>query len=126
MLKHVPTDKRHQGFSLVEVLVATAVIAIAIPALMLLMMQQADNAGTLRDKTIATWIAENTLNRLRIERQLSGVALTRTLHEEVTMAGMQWLVATEPQATAFGALLKYRTSVSLEQDKLVTLDTFIN
>ena len=119
--------KRQQGFSLIEVLVATAVVAFTIPALMLLMMKQADNAGTLRNKAIASWVAENTIVRLRLERELSGTTLRRSVDETVNMAGAQWQVLTEPEQTGLGALLRYRTVVSLEEDQpLATLDTFIH
>jgi len=119
--------KRQQGFSLIEVLVATAVVAFTIPALMLLMMKQADNAGTLRNKAIASWVAENTIVRLRLEKELSGTTLRRSVDETVNMAGAEWQVFTEPEQTGLGALLRYRTVVSLEDDQpLATLDTFIH
>lgn len=115
------------GFTLLEVLVAIGVVAFTIPALMLLMMKQVDNAGSLRNKTIATWVAENTLTRLRLERQLSDTVLRDTVEEKVTMAGIEWSVRTEPEETGLGALLRYRTSVGLRDDEpLATVDTFVH
>jgi general secretion pathway protein I len=116
-----------RGFTLLEVLVATAIVGLTIPALMLLMMKQADNAGSLRDKAIATWIADNQMIRLRLERQLSQSTLRSTVEERVEMAGTEWLVITEPEKTAVGALLRYRTTVGLERDvPIVTLDGYIH
>lgn len=119
--------KKSDGFTLVEVLVAIAVVAFTIPALMLLMMKQADNAGALRDRTIATWIAENTQTRLRLERELNDSTLTSSVEERITMLGVEWIVVTEPEETNLGALLRYRTTVGLRDDEpLVTLDSFVH
>jgi general secretion pathway protein I len=120
-------NKRNRGFTLIEVLVAIGVVSFTIPALMLLMMKQADNAGSLRNKTIATWVAENTLTRLRLQRRLEDATLRDVTEEKVEMAGTEWIVITEPEETGLGALLRYRTTVGLEKDKpLVTVDTFIH
>ncbi len=127
--------RQHQkqaGFTLIEVMVALAIVAFTVPALMMLMMQQADNAGNLRNKAIATWVAENTLTRLRLERELNDTLLRAPLEETVTMAGVEWVVLTEPEQTAEGSLLLYRTKVALkgegliEDTSLVTLDMYVN
>jgi general secretion pathway protein I len=116
-----------RGFTLLEVLIATAIVGLTIPALMLLMMKQADNAGSLRDKAIATWIADNQMVRLRLERQLSQSTLRSTVEERIEMAGTEWLVMTEPEKTTVGALLRYRTTVGFERDEpIVTLDGYIH
>jgi general secretion pathway protein I len=116
-----------RGFTLLEVLIATAIVGLTIPALMLLMMKQADNAGSLRDKAIATWIADNQMVRLRLERQLSQSTLRSTVEERIEMAGTEWLVVTEPEKTTVGALLRYRTTVGFERDEpIVTLDGYIH
>lgn len=116
-----------RGFTLLEVLIATAIVGLTIPALMLLMMKQADNTGSLRDKAIATWIADNQMVRLKLERQLSQSTLRSTVEERVEMAGTEWLVITEPEKTTVGALLRYRTTVGLERDEpIVTLDGYIH
>ncbi len=116
-----------QGFTLLEVLAAIAIVGLTIPALMSLMMTQADNAGSLRNKTIATWVAENTLTRLRLERQLSNTTLRDRLTENVTMAGVEWVVITEPEETGLGALLRYRTTVGFNEDEpLVKVDSFVH
>ena len=103
-----------------------AIVGLTIPALMLLMMKQADNAAGLRDRAIATWIADNQTTRLRLERQLSNSTLRSEVEERVDMAGTEWIVVTEPEQTTVGALLRYRTTVSLTNDNpIVVLDSYI-
>ncbi|MEO0676169.1 MAG: type II secretion system minor pseudopilin GspI, partial [Pseudomonadota bacterium] len=57
---------RDQGFTLVEVLVAMAVLAIALTAGLRLINQQTRFASALEDRVFAHWVAMNTM----AERQL--------------------------------------------------------
>lgn len=53
--------KRSTGFTLVEVLIALAVLAVALAAVMRLMGQAIDLSAALRDRTIALWVAQDRL-----------------------------------------------------------------
>lgn len=75
------------GFTLVEVLVAVAVLAIALSAVIGAMAQQANNAGYLRDKTLALWVAHNRLAELQLDEELPG---TGRSDGEVEMSGVEW------------------------------------
>ncbi|GAB5453477.1 MAG: hypothetical protein Hals2KO_38050 [Halioglobus sp.] len=66
-----------RGFTLVEVMVALAIVAITLPALMMTLYQQADDTAYLRDKTQAQLVAADKLTELRLR-----VAATRELKAE--------------------------------------------
>ena len=53
--------KRIAGFTLIEMLVAVAVLAIAMAAILGGMARYADNAGHLRERTLGLWVAHNRL-----------------------------------------------------------------
>lgn len=55
---------RHAGFTLLEVLVALAVLAIALAGLVKASGDNAVNGAYLRDKTFAHWVAMNRLVEL--------------------------------------------------------------
>ncbi|MBI2397794.1 MAG: type II secretion system minor pseudopilin GspI [Xanthomonadales bacterium] len=58
--------KRARGFSLVEVLVALAVVAIALVALLAAAGRMARDADHLRELTLADWVAANVLVETRL------------------------------------------------------------
>ena len=119
--------KRNGGFTLIEVLVAVAILSFTVPALMGLMMQQTDSAASLRDKTIAYWIAENKVTELRLEHQLTGRLLNREQIDKVEMAGTEWDTRVDIEQTLEGVLVRYRVQVGRDPDNmLVTLDTYLN
>jgi general secretion pathway protein I len=58
--------RRERGFTLVEVLVALMVVALALAALMVAVSGAARTSGYLRDKTLAQWIALNRITEVRL------------------------------------------------------------
>lgn len=56
---------RHTGFTLIEVLVALAIVAIALLAALRAAGQGTDAVGELRSRLFATWVAKNVLTEER-------------------------------------------------------------
>lgn len=88
------------GFTLVEVLVAVAVLAIAMAAIIKATAENGANAGYLRDKTFAHWIASNKL----AEMQLSGAWADGGQDSNRRFAGKQWPVHVEITAFPSGLI----------------------
>jgi len=75
------------GFTLVEVLVALAVLAIALSAIMRALSQSIDTSTSLRDRTVAMWVAQN---RLTTHQVLHDFPALDTTEGEAEMAGHVW------------------------------------
>ena len=58
---------RPSGFSLIEVLVALAVLAIAMTAVLKTAASAADNTSYLRDRSFGHWVAMNRVAEVRLE-----------------------------------------------------------
>lgn len=75
------------GFTLLEVLVALAVLALAMGALVLTASREAQSLGDERARTLAQWVAANAI----AEARLSGPLPTSGRRSgEVSMGGQHW------------------------------------
>ena len=75
------------GFTLLEVLIALAIVAMSAGALLGTITSSASNVSYLKDKTLAEWVALNRLTELRIGQQFP-VEGKRTDYAE--MGGVRW------------------------------------
>lgn len=83
---------RSGGFTLIEILVAMAVLAVALTALIKGSSLHTSNAAYLRDRTLATWVAQNQLVKLQLARTWPSIGKK---DGKVEMAGIEWQWKTE-------------------------------
>lgn len=83
--------KQNNGFTLLEVLIALAIIAIAVSALLQSSSQDIDNSRYLQNKTFANRLILNTVNK--IQADLVNPPYPPYEHvETATMANLKWIV----------------------------------
>ncbi|MES2918950.1 MAG: type II secretion system minor pseudopilin GspI [Pseudomonadota bacterium] len=88
-----------RGFTLLEVLVATAIFAVAALGLLTAQRNQIRTDQHLDTKTFAHWVALNHLADLRLNRVFPDLGEVRS---EAQMAGREWQLVTRAQATPTG------------------------
>jgi general secretion pathway protein I len=83
----MPPEARQSGFTLIEVVVAIAVVALGMMAVFRVVHDTVNNSIYLRDRTLATWIADNRLAEMRLASALPSVDETKG---EVDYANARW------------------------------------
>ncbi len=79
--------RANRGFTLIEIIIAVAVLAAAMGAIITGMARYADNASYLREKTVALWVAHNHLTELELEPVWPQLGKS---DGDVEMAGAEW------------------------------------
>ncbi len=80
---------KSRGMSLIEVLIALAIFSASGLAILNVTSQQIQIAGYLERKTLATWIADSTLQELRLNRVKPELNWNK---KQMTFAGQTWYV----------------------------------
>lgn len=96
------------GFTLLEVLVALVVVAVALAALLKGVSGNAVNAAYLRDKSFAQWVAMNVV----AERQLGMSEGKKSERGEAEMGGRRWRWSARLKDTFDEAIWRLEVEVS--------------
>jgi len=101
---------RSAGFTLIEVLVALAVIALGLTAVIKALNDYTDATSYTRQKTLASWIATNKLTEISVAPAWPSIG---DYDEDVEFARQQWRCAIEVSETPVTNLRRVDVSVSL-------------
>lgn len=107
---------RSPGFTLVEVMVALAIVALALPALLFALQQQVDATGYLRDKSMAHAVAANKLSEVRILALARGDLLKGKESGVITMAERDWHWWMESKVTEVPQFYRLQIDVALTEE----------
>jgi len=121
------SGKKAQGFTLLEIMIALAIFAIASASLIKNATQTIRQTSIIQDRTIAYWIAENELNQIRLAPR-EGLPNPGAERNNVVMANREWDVVLDIEATENIDMRRIVVSVYLPNDtdnSLVSLTGFI-
>ncbi len=113
------------GFTLLEVLVALAILATAMGALIKGSSQSAATAGYLRDKSYAHWVAQNKVTELQLAQTWLSPGNSKG---SSMMAGEEWFWNIKVTTTFDVAMQRIDLTVRRDRDDeypIVTLVAFL-
>ena len=98
------------GFTLIEVMVALTIVALSLTAIGASTNQMIDAANTMRERTYASWVAQNKITEMRLSEEDPEV---RTTSGEVDFANVSWEWEAEVSETGIEDFYRVDVAVSL-------------
>lgn len=108
------TRLRQRAFTLVEVLVALFVVALGMGALMATLTSAADTTATLRERSLAQWVALNHVSETRLKATLPSKGKS---DGDIEFAGMKWHWAQDVTDPGLAGILRIDVTVSHAGEK---------
>ena len=103
-------NKKNKGFTLLEVLVALAVFAVAAIALMRVSESQLQLSARLEDKTFAHWVALNMVSEMQANQDWPDLGEQTG---KVSMAGRDWTIIVKTLATPMNRVRRIEVTVGV-------------
>jgi general secretion pathway protein I len=115
---------RTLGFTLIEVMISLSIFAVMAAAISRTASQNADITLYLEEKTLASFVAENELNKLKIKGYPPAIQRKDTTE----MADREWHITTKVEDTQLPNFRRIEVQVAKNSDKenpLVSLTGFM-
>lgn len=101
---------KSKGFTLIEVLLALSVIAIALTALIKSTAQSVAGTSHIKDKTISHWVAMQGVTMIQL-----GLITGSDISQVTTMLGQRWYWRAKLQPTPINHMQQINITVSKNQ-----------
>ncbi|MGI9288373.1 MAG: type II secretion system minor pseudopilin GspI [Pseudomonadales bacterium] len=108
--------KTSRGFTLVEVLVALALLAIALPALLFNIAEQLSSLDYMREKSMAHWVAMNKMTELRLQNEHLDYLPRDKQNGSTMLAEREWFWTIETKKTVSDIVLRVDIKVRKTDD----------
>ena len=108
------TPRTHKGFTLIEVLLALAVIAIALTALLKATAQGVAHTQRLKEKSISHWVAMQGVSSIQLS--LVAISLNQEITQVTSMLGQRWYWRAKLTSTPIKSMQQITITVSEKQD----------
>ena len=102
-----------KGFTLIEVLLALSIIAIALTALIKATAQTVTSTSRVKDKTISHWVAMQGVTMIQLG--LLNVSANQEISEATNMLGQRWYWRAKLTPTAINHIQQINITVSKHQ-----------
>jgi general secretion pathway protein I len=116
MTKRRSSSRTEDGFTLIEVMVAMAIAALALTGVAAAISQMIESASSMRERTYASWIAQNKIAELRLANVEPEVSENSG---ELQYAGRDWTWRATIAETGVEHLFRVDVAVSLDDSEEV-------
>ena len=106
--------RRDAGFTLLEVMVALTIVAIALSAMIVATGKDASDTAYLRDRSFAHWVAMNQINQMLGSREFPNPGR----HDgSESLAGQEWFFDMDVERTQIAAIRRVDIKVRREESR---------
>jgi general secretion pathway protein I len=118
---------RQRGFTLLEIMVAVSIFALAGMAILKASQEHLRSLGAIQEQTFATWVANNQLTEATLKAQVQW-PLRKDAKGEVEMGEQIWFWQQDVTATLDDSLFMVTISVATDEamdNQITSVSTFI-